>query len=109
MDYLDNKIVLMQAPEKYINHSCDPNVYVKTVSGLRKVYAIKKLIKEKRSLMIILLMGITMVLLSAIVVVKIVVKFIKETSLNYQRKYKSNIYLILILGLKININKGLII
>ena len=40
-DYLpDGKIVLMQAPEKYINHSCDPNTYVKTMSGNRYVFAI---------------------------------------------------------------------
>ena len=34
LDYLaDGKIVVMQAPERYINHSCDPNSYVKTVNG----------------------------------------------------------------------------
>lgn len=31
----------MQAPEKYINHSCDPNVFVKSENGARKVYAMR--------------------------------------------------------------------
>lgn len=39
-DYLGDKIVLMQSPEVYINHSCDPNTYVKTIDGLRHVIAI---------------------------------------------------------------------
>jgi len=39
-DYLANgKVVLMQEPEKYINHSCDPNTYVKTINGVRQVLA----------------------------------------------------------------------
>ncbi|MDO8503344.1 MAG: SET domain-containing protein-lysine N-methyltransferase [bacterium] len=39
-DYLSNgKIILMQEPEKYINHSCDPSTYVKTINGVRKVVA----------------------------------------------------------------------
>lgn len=39
-DYLaDGKVVLMQAPERHINHSCDPNTYVKTVDGRRLVMA----------------------------------------------------------------------
>jgi hypothetical protein len=29
----------MQPPERYINHSCDPNTYVKTVKGKRLVIA----------------------------------------------------------------------
>ena len=29
-DYLaDGTVILMQEPERYINHSCDPNVYIK--------------------------------------------------------------------------------
>jgi hypothetical protein len=40
-DYFDNKIVLMQSPEVYINHSCDPNTYVKTIGGIRKVLAMR--------------------------------------------------------------------
>ena len=46
LDYLaDGKIVIMQAPEKYINHSCDPNSYVKTVNGIRKVFAMRDINK----------------------------------------------------------------
>ncbi len=40
-DYFDDKVVLMQPPEVYINHSCDPNVYVRTDSGVRNVYTMK--------------------------------------------------------------------
>ncbi len=40
-DYFDNKIVLMKSPEVYINHSCDPNTYVKTIDGIRHVLAMK--------------------------------------------------------------------
>ena len=46
LDYLANgKIVVMQAPEKYINHSCNPNLYVKTVNGVRKVFAMRNIPK----------------------------------------------------------------
>lgn len=39
-DYLEGgRVVLMQPPERYINHSCDPNTYVKTVDGKRLVIA----------------------------------------------------------------------
>jgi uncharacterized protein len=39
-DYLEaGKTVLMPVPERHINHSCDPNVYVKTMRGLRRVIA----------------------------------------------------------------------
>jgi hypothetical protein len=42
LDYLaDGKIVFMQIPERYINHSCDSNSYDKTVKGTRKVIAIR--------------------------------------------------------------------
>ena len=48
LDYLaDGKIVVMQAPERYINHSCDPNSYVKTVNGIRKVFAMRDIQKEE--------------------------------------------------------------
>jgi uncharacterized protein len=41
-DYLSNgKVILMQSPEKYINHSCNPNSYVKTIKDIRKVLAIR--------------------------------------------------------------------
>ena len=46
LDYLaDGKTVIMQTPERYINHSCDPNSYVKTVSGMRKVFAMRDIQK----------------------------------------------------------------
>ena len=39
-DYLANgKVVLMQPPERHINHSCDPNTYIKTINGVRRVLA----------------------------------------------------------------------
>jgi SET domain-containing protein len=45
-DYLaDGKIVLMQVPEKFINHSCNPTTYVKTINGTRKVLAIRDIKK----------------------------------------------------------------
>lgn len=45
-DYLSNgTIILMQEPEVYINHSCDPNTYVKTINGVREVISMRD-IKE---------------------------------------------------------------
>jgi len=41
LDYVDGKTILMQSPEKFINHSCEPNVYVKTRDGNRCVLAIR--------------------------------------------------------------------
>jgi len=39
-DYLGNGlVVLMQFPERHINHSCDPNTYVKTIASVRHVVA----------------------------------------------------------------------
>jgi len=46
LDFLANgKIVIMHAPERYINHSCNPNAYVKTVNGVRKVFAMRDILK----------------------------------------------------------------
>jgi uncharacterized protein len=43
-DYLEaGKVVWMQMPERYINHSCDPNVYVKTIDGVRQVIALREI------------------------------------------------------------------
>jgi uncharacterized protein len=40
-DYLEaGTVVLMQPPERHINHSCDPNSYVKTLRGRRLVIAL---------------------------------------------------------------------
>ncbi len=45
-DYLSNgKVILMQEPEKFINHSCGPNTYVKTINNLRHVLAMKDIKK----------------------------------------------------------------
>jgi len=38
-DYLADKVILMQEPEKFINHSCNPSTYVKTINSTRKVIA----------------------------------------------------------------------
>lgn len=47
-DYLSNgKVILMQDPERLINHSCDPNTYVKTINNLRHVLAMKDIKKGK--------------------------------------------------------------
>lgn len=41
-DYLEaGLVVLMQPPERHINHSCDPNTYVKTLDGSRVVIALR--------------------------------------------------------------------
>lgn len=41
-DYLqDCKVILMQIPERHINHSCDPNTYTKTIDGKRLVFALR--------------------------------------------------------------------
>lgn len=45
LDFLADKIVVMQTPERYINHSCEPNVYVKTVDGFRKVFVMRDIPK----------------------------------------------------------------
>jgi hypothetical protein len=43
-DYLARGwIVLMQYPERHINHSCDPNVYVRTVRGRRRVIVLREI------------------------------------------------------------------
>ena len=41
-DYLaGGKVVLMQPPECFINHRCDPNSYVRTIAGDRYVVALR--------------------------------------------------------------------
>jgi hypothetical protein len=41
-DYLpDGTIILMQEPERYINHSCDPNVYIYTLDKDRFVVGMR--------------------------------------------------------------------
>jgi SET domain-containing protein len=41
-DYLaGGKVILMQPPERHINHCCEPNTYVKEINGVRHVVALK--------------------------------------------------------------------
>ncbi len=41
-DYLANgKVVVLQPPERHINHSREPNTYVKTLAGVRHVIALR--------------------------------------------------------------------
>lgn len=47
LDYVGDKTILMQPPEKFINHSCDPNTYVKTFYGVRTVLAMKPIKKDE--------------------------------------------------------------
>ncbi len=43
-DYLAaGRTVWMQIPERYINHSCDPNVFVRTCEGIRRVLAVREI------------------------------------------------------------------
>lgn len=43
-DYIGGgKVVVMQTPERYINHSCDPNVYTRTREGVREVRALRSI------------------------------------------------------------------
>lgn len=43
-DYLQNgKTILMQPPERFINHRCDPNTYIRTIAGDRYVVALSEI------------------------------------------------------------------
>lgn len=43
-DYLGaGRVIWMQAPERYINHSCDPNVYIRTRNCVREVLALRSI------------------------------------------------------------------
>ena len=43
-DYLaGGKVVLMQPPERYINHRCDPNTFTRTIAGDRYVVALREI------------------------------------------------------------------
>jgi uncharacterized protein len=47
-DYLEaGKVILMRSPERYINHSCDPNTYVRTIGGQRVVLARREIQSEE--------------------------------------------------------------
>jgi len=41
------KVVLMQLPERHINHSCDPNTFVKTMLGIRYVFALTSIAADE--------------------------------------------------------------
>jgi uncharacterized protein len=43
-DYLPNgTVILMQSPERYINHGCDPNVYIYTLGKDRFILAMRNI------------------------------------------------------------------
>jgi uncharacterized protein len=43
-DYLaGGQVVLMQPPERFINHRCDPNTYIRTIAGVRYVVALREI------------------------------------------------------------------
>ncbi len=44
---LPGKSILWPPPERYINHSCEPNVYVKTVAGVRVVLALRDIGRDE--------------------------------------------------------------
>jgi hypothetical protein len=41
------EVVLMQLPERHINHSCDPNTFVKTMLGIRYVFALRSIAADE--------------------------------------------------------------
>lgn len=44
---LPDKSVLWPPPERYINHSCEPNAYVKTEGGARAVLAMREIKRDE--------------------------------------------------------------
>jgi len=43
----DGTVIYMQEPERYINHSCDPNTFVKTINNIRYVFALRPIEKNE--------------------------------------------------------------
>ncbi|MFA4872579.1 MAG: SET domain-containing protein-lysine N-methyltransferase [Patescibacteria group bacterium] len=43
----DSTVIYMQEPERHINHSCDPNTFVKTIHGIRYVFALRPIAKDE--------------------------------------------------------------
>lgn len=43
----DGTVTYMQEPERHINHSCDPNTFVKTINGVRYVFALAPIAKDE--------------------------------------------------------------
>jgi SET domain-containing protein len=46
-DYFDGKTIIMKEPERCINHSCDPNSFIKTINRVRKVIALKDISEDE--------------------------------------------------------------
>jgi hypothetical protein len=46
-DFIDNKVIFMQEPERFINHSGNPNCYVKTINNIRKVFSRRAISKSE--------------------------------------------------------------
>jgi len=46
-DYLGDRDILMQTPERHINHCCEPSTYVKTVKGTRWVVAYRNIAADE--------------------------------------------------------------
>ena len=44
---LPGKSILWLPPERYVNHSCEPNAYVKTVGGVRVVLAMREIKRDE--------------------------------------------------------------
>ncbi len=43
-DYLaGGEVVLMRPPERFVNHRCEPNTYIKTIAGDRYVVALREI------------------------------------------------------------------
>ncbi len=40
-DYLADRVILMRYPERHINHSCDPNTFVRTINKTRYVFSLR--------------------------------------------------------------------
>lgn len=41
------KVVLLKKPESHVNSSCDPNVYIKTLDGARRMVAIRDIAADE--------------------------------------------------------------
>ena len=42
-DYPRDEVIVMQPPERHINHSCEPNSFVKSIGRTRHVFALRTL------------------------------------------------------------------
>jgi uncharacterized protein len=47
-DYLaSGKTILMMSPERYINHCCEPNSFVKTINDARYIFALRDIARDE--------------------------------------------------------------